>query len=169
MEQVLIFANPIAGRGKGQAIAKALSAHLGKRYRISTFFSKPTESAYDPSAGSVRAAIVIGGDGTLRGVAQWAIDQAIDSLCPSEKLRELPYPLLVIPMGTANPLEAFLAQFVQALHQQQTPETQALTQLFQKIVEPAVSAISEVFHTIEQYHPTASPHVCARRSPRRAR
>src|SRR5258706_6346956 len=53
----------------------------------------------------MKAAIVIGGDGTLRGVAQWAIDSAFPSeeaMCASGELANLPYPLLIVPMGTAN-------------------------------------------------------------------
>lgn len=56
-----------------------------------------------------------------------------------------------------NGLEAFVAQFVQALQQDQTPQTQALTQLFHQIIEPAASAICDIVHTVEQYHPTATP------------
>ena len=49
--------------------------------------------------------IVLGGDGTLRGVAQWAIDSEFESekeMCARGELGKLPYPLLVVPMGTAN-------------------------------------------------------------------
>jgi len=55
--------------------------------------------------GRIKAAIVIGGDGTLRGVAQWAIDTAFpnqEAMCASGELASLPYPLLIVPMGTAN-------------------------------------------------------------------
>lgn len=104
MRQVLIFANPIAGRGKAKRIAEALESELKKRgYGVKVFLNK-----IDPTKkldGKVKAAIVIGGDGTLRGVAQWAIDSAFPdqaAMCANGDLAQLPYPLLIVPMGTAN-------------------------------------------------------------------
>ena len=110
MEQVLIFANPIAGRGRGRAIASQLQKHLVSHGYDVTLFTQQAESAqWQGLPDTIKAAIVIGGDGTLRGVAQWAIQnakaacaapgarsraEAVDRLCP--------YPLLVVPMGTAN-------------------------------------------------------------------
>lgn len=111
MEQVLIFANPIAGRGKGRAIAGQLKTHLiAQGYDVTVFTKQSESAAWEAPPDTVKAAIVIGGDGTLRGVAQWAIDRAraacaaepgaaarakaVDRLCP--------YPLLIVPMGTAN-------------------------------------------------------------------
>src|SRR6185436_298147 len=121
-EQVLIFANPIAGRGKAKRIAATLEEELKKRgYGVQVLLGKPSElgHAHDyvgmapggskakasAREGKIKAAIVIGGDGTLRGVAQWAIDSAFPdqaAMCASGELGELPYPLLVVPMGTAN-------------------------------------------------------------------
>ncbi len=54
----------------------------------------------------------------------------------------------------ANPLETFITQFVQALQPPQTPEVQAVCEAFKEIVKPAFSALTEIAHTIEQYHPT---------------
>jgi diacylglycerol kinase (ATP) len=103
-EQVLIFANPIAGRGKAQRIAAVLEEELkGRGYGVRVFLNK-IDSAKKID-GWVKAAIVIGGDGTLRGVAQWAIDTAYpnqEAMCASGELANLPYPLLIVPMGTAN-------------------------------------------------------------------
>src|SRR5437763_16680164 len=114
-EQVLIFANPIAGRGKAKRIAAGLEEELKKRgYGVRVFFSRPAElehaqeylsmasGAKSSKGGKVKAAIVIGGDGTLRGVAQWAIDCAFpnqEAMCASGELAELPYPLLIVPVG----------------------------------------------------------------------
>jgi len=106
MEEVLIFANPIAGRGKGKRIAETLQKSLRARgYGVKLHLSKldPEKSARPD--GRIKAAIVIGGDGTLRGVAQWAIDSEFPSekeMCAAGELGQLPYPLLVVPMGTAN-------------------------------------------------------------------
>ena len=90
-EQVLIFANPIAGRGLGERIAR----HLEGRFReagflTSTCFRHPGELQKIDLSGPVRSAIVIGGDGTLREVAERLIRADI-----------LP-PLLPVPLGTAN-------------------------------------------------------------------
>ena len=77
-EHALIFANPIAGRGQGKAIALELANHLRKAgYGVELFLVKADSVGWDPSGRSIRGAIVIGGDGTLRGVAQWAIDSAL--------------------------------------------------------------------------------------------
>src|SRR4051812_28890105 len=103
-QTILIFANPIAGRGKAQRIAGVLEEALKARgYVVKVFFNK-IEST-EKIDGRVKAAIVIGGDGTLRGVAQWAIDSVFPSqeaMCASGELAQLPYPLLIVPMGTAN-------------------------------------------------------------------
>ena len=111
MEQVLIFANPIAGRGRGRAVANQLKTHLIAQGYDVCLFTTPEESAkWDGLPDTIKAAVVIGGDGTLRGVAQWAIDKARDA-CSTEPGaaarakavdRLCPYPLLVVPMGTAN-------------------------------------------------------------------
>ncbi len=110
-EQVLIFANPIAGRGKAKRITGVLEEALRARgYGVKVFLSKPNEAEHaheymGTAPGRIRAAVVIGGDGTLRGVAQWAIDSAFPSeeaMCASGELANLPYPLLIVPMGTAN-------------------------------------------------------------------
>src|SRR4051812_3160632 len=105
-EQVLIFANPIAGRGRAKRIAEVLERALKARgYAIKVFLSKLDAGETKRIGGQIKAAIVIGGDGTLRGVAQWAIDSAFPSqeaMCASGELADLPYPLLIVPMGTAN-------------------------------------------------------------------
>ncbi|HEV8293384.1 MAG TPA: diacylglycerol kinase family protein [Tepidisphaeraceae bacterium] len=104
-EHVLIFANPIAGKGKAKRIAAVLEEELKARgYGVKVFLSK-MESTGTKLDGRIRAAIVVGGDGTLRGVAQWAIDSAFptgEAMCASGELANLPYPLLIVPMGTAN-------------------------------------------------------------------
>src|SRR3989442_11899 len=104
-ERGLIFANPIAGRGKALRIGAVLEEALKARgYDVKVFFDK-LGSAGKRIDGRIKAAIVIGGDGTLRGVAQWAIDSAFpteEAMCASGELANLPYPLLIVPMGTAN-------------------------------------------------------------------
>ena len=93
--RVLIFANPIAGSGRGKSIAMSLQRHLGRRkIDVRVFFDRidqidPAEVNQAPSA----AAITVGGDGTLRGVAEF--------LVRSIPVNKLP-PLVVVPLGTAN-------------------------------------------------------------------
>ena len=105
-EQVLIFANPIAGKGRAKRIAGVLEEALKARgYAVKVFLSKMESTETKRIAGRIKAAIVIGGDGTLRAVAQWAIDSAFPSeeaMCAGREPANLPYPLLIVPMGTAN-------------------------------------------------------------------
>ena len=88
-DRVAIFANPIAGRGRGQAVARQLTRGLQSAgFAVDTITDR---SADVTPALSASAVVTIGGDGTLRTVV--------------EKLMatggELP-PLLPVPMGTAN-------------------------------------------------------------------
>jgi diacylglycerol kinase family enzyme len=97
VEEILIFGNPIAGRGQGQQIAKRLGARLAAEgYAVRTLMRRPDllerEDVVRPNA---RAAIAIGGDGTLRAVADRIARECRDAACP------IP-PLLIVPLGTAN-------------------------------------------------------------------
>lgn len=93
---VFIFANPIAGRGRGQVIAARLESALADAgYRARVFFDRADRIAADDFHVETvpLAAIVIGGDGTLRTVAR----RIIAENPPGDRL-----PLLIVPMGTAN-------------------------------------------------------------------
>ncbi len=92
VESVNIFANPIAGRGRGKAIAQRLEQRLkADGYTVITSFQRPDSMPPDIVSGNTRAVIVIGGDGTLRSVAGRLLD--LNTPVP---------PLLPIPLGTAN-------------------------------------------------------------------
>lgn len=95
--EILIFGNPIAGRGKGRQIAKRLAARLARDgFAVRMMLVKPDELELgDVVRPDVRAAIAIGGDGTLRGVAERVSRDYRDAKQPVP-------PLLVIPLGTAN-------------------------------------------------------------------
>lgn len=99
---MLIFANPIAGKGKGRFLAERIGQSVtAKGYRARIFLDRAeglSEQALYMLP-EVRALVVIGGDGTLRTVVSRIIRQ-----CPS---RELP-PFVVVPMGTANLLARHL-------------------------------------------------------------
>lgn len=80
-------------------MALAIRDELVRRgYEVTAFLSK-AQSVGWKQTDPISAAIVIGGDGTLRGVAQWAIDTALRQ-GPAKAVLE--YPLLLVPMGTAN-------------------------------------------------------------------
>ncbi len=101
-ERVLIFANPIAGRGSGRKLAQRLAGRF-ERAGIEPIllFDRP-DQIDDHSIGAVkdsRAAVVIGGDGTLRAVAQRLVGRGATKATPP--ISSAP-PLLVVPMGTAN-------------------------------------------------------------------
>ena len=88
-DRVVIFANPIAGRGRGRAVAEQVQTGLiAGGYEVATI----TDKSADVTVASSAAAIVtIGGDGTLRAVVDRLIEAGV----------ELP-PVLPVPMGTAN-------------------------------------------------------------------
>jgi diacylglycerol kinase (ATP) len=98
-DRVLIFANPIAGRGRGGTLARRLLTRLrAERYDVILHTERPEafdRSLLDPPP---RAAIVIGGDGTLRAVAE----HLFLGLNTPDQMRGSEIPLLIIPLGTAN-------------------------------------------------------------------
>lgn len=88
---ILIFANPIAGRGAGARIADELERQFkSDGFKVSKFLDKPSDLSDQELQRPARAAIVIGGDGTLRGVAERLLEAG-----------SVP-PLLPVPLGTAN-------------------------------------------------------------------
>jgi diacylglycerol kinase family enzyme len=90
-DTVLIFANPIAGRGRGRVVAKRLERELTTTgYRALAILDRPSSIKLTDEQRSAVAAISIGGDGTLRGVVELLLDQGATA------------PLLPVPMGTAN-------------------------------------------------------------------
>jgi YegS/Rv2252/BmrU family lipid kinase len=90
---VLIFANPIAGRGKGRAIAERLRARLVReRLDAQAEFTRADRIPDDDLPANLYAAIAIGGDGTVRGVVRRLF----------QRYGERTPPTLVVPMGTAN-------------------------------------------------------------------
>jgi YegS/Rv2252/BmrU family lipid kinase len=92
-ETVLIFANPIAGRGQGKSIAERVGAKLVRDgFDARLIFDRCDLVPRDQLVTGARAAVAIGGDGTVRGVAR-RLHELYGGDMP---------PLLVIPMGTAN-------------------------------------------------------------------
>jgi diacylglycerol kinase (ATP) len=92
-DTVLIFANPIAGRGQGKVIAERIAARLLRdKLEPRLVFDRADEVDEKHLRQPVRAAIAIGGDGTVRAVAR-RLFHVLGKKIP---------PLLVVPMGTAN-------------------------------------------------------------------
>jgi diacylglycerol kinase (ATP) len=90
-DQILVFANPIAGRGVGVKIASDLERLFSRQgLRVHKYLDKPSDLRDEDLRTPARAAIVIGGDGTLRGVAERLLQAG-----------SVP-PLLPVPLGTAN-------------------------------------------------------------------
>lgn len=90
-DSIFVFANPIAGRGLGASIASDLERLFsGQGLRVRQFLDKPSDLPDEDLHAPARAAIVIGGDGTLRGVAERLLQAG-----------SVP-PLLPVPLGTAN-------------------------------------------------------------------
>jgi diacylglycerol kinase (ATP) len=91
LRNVLLFANPISGRGRAKMLATLIRRRLRREgYRVDVHFEPPDQiepGRLDPTS---HAAVVIGGDGTLRAVANRLL-----------ALPNLP-PLIPVPMGTAN-------------------------------------------------------------------
>ena len=96
---VLIFANPIAGRGRGRAIAGTLAKALhAADFRPIVVLERPDQMSPAVDVAGAHAAIAIGGDGTIRGVARALYPNCI------HETRDVPHapPMLIVPMGTAN-------------------------------------------------------------------
>ena len=75
MPTLLIFANPISGRGRGIKIAERLERRLtAERHTVHVFLQRADQIPDDQLPDDALAAIVIGGDGTLRAVAQRLIN-----------------------------------------------------------------------------------------------
>lgn len=108
-QRVLIFANPIAGRGLGEAIAyRVRDALAGGGYDARLWLRPAAELTPDDLTPDVSAAVAIGGDGTIRGVAERLYDlarernEASGGAAPAEASPAEPPPLLIVPLGTAN-------------------------------------------------------------------
>lgn len=96
--EVFIFFNPIAGRGRGQAMADRIARSLTQAGIRVRSFGKHTSSIADQDLISEKpplAAVAIGGDGTLRSVAERWLEFT------NGDASRIP-PLLVVPLGTAN-------------------------------------------------------------------
>ena len=93
--RVLIMANPIAGRGKGKGLAQGLGHRLAQAgWQVAVVFDKAESiDASDLVKKQPDVAIVVGGDGTLRGIAELFVHSFEPARLP---------PILVVPLGTAN-------------------------------------------------------------------
>ncbi len=91
---VLVIANPVAGRGRGEASARALAEHLrAAGCDVEVFMTARRGDARERAAaidGDVSAVVSVGGDGTLSEVLSGLRDRAV--------------PVAQLALGTANVL-----------------------------------------------------------------
>ena len=104
--RILIFANPIAGRGRGAELARRLETGLSEHgYAVEICLDRVNsfDQARLNEPEVARAAIVIGGDGTLRGVAHHLFLEGHGGTAERRPASEVPSPpLLIVPLGTAK-------------------------------------------------------------------
>jgi YegS/Rv2252/BmrU family lipid kinase len=91
IRNVAICANPIAGRGKGRAMAEQLRGVLETANFRANIILDPPNLIERKQLEAADAIITVGGDGTLRAVVARCL----------EVLEAAP-PMLPVPMGTAN-------------------------------------------------------------------
>jgi diacylglycerol kinase (ATP) len=90
--RLFIFANPIAGRGKGRLLAKRIERDaIADGFSVRTFFDRPADLSSADLGEPPDQVVSIGGDGTLAGVVN--LFYADQTKGPS---------VLPVPMGTAN-------------------------------------------------------------------
>jgi len=92
VERIAIFANPIAGKGKGRRISESLRDRFTRQGWEARLVAEHPSKASAEILQGITAAVSIGGDGTLRSVVERVTDNAA---------HEGPG-VLVVPMGTAN-------------------------------------------------------------------
>jgi diacylglycerol kinase (ATP) len=89
---VLIFANPIAGRGRARVIGNQLAQTLGAAgVDARLILERPSAAPLNGLNPDTSTVISIGGDGSLREVVELLLAGG-----------NPPPPILVVPMGTAN-------------------------------------------------------------------
>lgn len=99
-KRVLIFANPLSGRGHASSIIDRLIPALQRAGYPSQTFTDPVSPLITlANMTSVHAIVILGGDGTLRIVVQKLIEMIPVSQIP---------PILVIGLGTANLMQKHL-------------------------------------------------------------
>jgi diacylglycerol kinase (ATP) len=98
VKQVLIFVNPIAGKGRGRDFASKIAHSLQKRGLRALVFEQPAPFVDPKLFGKPEqnvAAVTIGGDGTIRAAAQKLLESFDNDAA------HVP-PIAVVPLGTAN-------------------------------------------------------------------
>lgn len=99
--RVLIFANPISGRGQAARLAAELASALPPQFAPDIILDPPeslppARLAADPDKDSI---LIFGGDGTLRAVVAAYVAAGFQAGPP---------PLLPVPLGTANLMGQYL-------------------------------------------------------------
>jgi len=100
MRNVLIFANPVSGRGRGIAILEQVAPAVDAAgFGVVCCIDPPEQFRPEHLPENLWALVVIGGDGTLRAVVERLL-----RILPADVLP----PILVIGFGTANLMQAHL-------------------------------------------------------------
>ncbi len=92
MPRIGIFANPIAGKGRGRRLAESLRERFERQGWSADVFLDHPGQAGDKKVEALTAAVSIGGDGTLRSVVERLTHNG-QTAGPG---------VLIVPMGTAN-------------------------------------------------------------------
>ena len=97
----MIFANPIAGRGRGERMARQIESRVAPQgpigYDVSqVMFNKAADVPAEQIQAPCRAMVVIGGDGTIRATLQRVIES------------DVLHPIIPVPLGTANMMAKYL-------------------------------------------------------------
>lgn len=91
---LLIFANPISGMGRGIALAQQLTQAARAAHHRVHLYERHPQGAPDAIFSPQSVIVAIGGDGTLRSVA--------DRLLAATPAARPLAPIVTIPLGTAN-------------------------------------------------------------------
>src|SRR4051812_48081853 len=96
VKPVLIFANPISGSGRGKSMALRIQRALDSAgVNAPLWLESPAEIKVENIPTDAAAIVVVGGDGTIRAVAQ-RLNELTGNSNPHTP------PLLIVPLGTAN-------------------------------------------------------------------
>lgn len=108
ISNLLVIANPVAGRGRGESSARALAEHLRAAGReVEVFTTTRRGDARERAAaidGDVAAVVSVGGDGTLSEVLSGLRSNDRTLRSHDRQRRDRAIPVAQLALGTANVL-----------------------------------------------------------------
>jgi diacylglycerol kinase family enzyme len=103
VKRVVIFANPISGRGCGERMARRIERALDAAgFNPILWLGIPSDFGTGNFSDEISAVVVIGGDGTVRAAAARLYAMARSQSRVTENTPVETPPLLIVPLGTAN-------------------------------------------------------------------